>query len=40
MMSLFKENMIRQLTRDESLRLKPYLCQAGKHTIGIVTAVG
>lgn len=34
-MSRFKENMIRQLTRHEGLRLKPYLCPAGKLTIGI-----
>jgi lysozyme len=29
-MSRFKENMIRQLTRHEGLRLKPYRCPAGK----------
>jgi GH24 family phage-related lysozyme (muramidase) len=34
-MNRFKENMIRQLTRHEGLRLKPYLCPAGKLTIGI-----
>jgi lysozyme len=34
-MTRFKENMIRQLTRHEGLRLKPYLCPAGKLTIGI-----
>jgi lysozyme len=33
-MNRFKENMIRQLTRHEGLRLKPYLCPAGKLTIG------
>jgi lysozyme len=34
-MNRFKENMIRQLTTHEGLRLKPYLCPAGKLTIGI-----
>jgi len=34
-MNRFKENMIRQLTRHEGLRLKPYYCPAGKLTIGI-----
>ncbi len=34
-MNRFKENMIRQLTTHEGLRLKPYHCPAGKLTIGI-----
>jgi lysozyme len=34
-MSRFKEKMIHQVTRHEGLRLKPYLCPAGKLTIGI-----
>jgi lysozyme len=29
------EKLIRELTRDEGLRLKPYRCSAGKLTIGI-----
>ena len=29
------ESLIRELTRDEGLRLKPYKCTAGKTTIGV-----